>query len=81
MVVVHRAHGYRLVIYTFDHEPAHVHITGAGKGKIQLVGFDGRPELIYATDIKRPDLKRLMRDVAENQAYLIELWERIHGKS
>jgi hypothetical protein len=29
MAAIHRAHGFRFVIYTFDHEPAHVHITGA----------------------------------------------------
>ncbi|MGI4745746.1 MAG: DUF4160 domain-containing protein [Janthinobacterium lividum] len=33
MVVVHRASGFRFVIYTFDHEPAHVHVTGAGRAK------------------------------------------------
>ncbi len=31
MAVVHRAYGFRFVIYTFDHEPAHLHITGAGQ--------------------------------------------------
>ncbi|HEY5819491.1 MAG TPA: DUF4160 domain-containing protein [Mesorhizobium sp.] len=28
---MHRAFGFRIVIYTLDHEPAHVHITGAGQ--------------------------------------------------
>ncbi|WP_188824116.1 DUF4160 domain-containing protein [Brucella endophytica] len=43
MVVIHRAHGFRFVIYTADHEPAHVHITGAGQAKINLFGPGGRP--------------------------------------
>lgn len=30
MVVVRLARGFRFVIYTVDHEPAHVHVTGAG---------------------------------------------------
>lgn len=28
MVVIHRAYGFRFVIYTMDHEPAHIHVTG-----------------------------------------------------
>jgi hypothetical protein len=36
MAVVHRTRGFRLVIYTLDHEPAHVHVTGSGQAKINL---------------------------------------------
>ena len=46
MIVVHRAHGFRFVIYTADHEPAHVHITGPGQAKINLLGSDGKPEVV-----------------------------------
>ena len=59
MVVIHRAYGFRFVIYTVDHEPAHIHITGAGQAKINLDGFVGAPELVYSIDIKRSDMKRL----------------------
>ncbi|HWG06649.1 MAG TPA: DUF4160 domain-containing protein [Beijerinckiaceae bacterium] len=38
MVVIHRAFGFRFVIYTSDHEPAHVHITGPGQAKIKAGG-------------------------------------------
>ena len=50
MVVVHRAHGFRVVIYTQDHEPAHVHIVGSGRVKINLLGLDGRPEVTEHRD-------------------------------
>ncbi len=43
MVVIHRAYGFRFVIYTVDHEPAHIHITGAGQAKINLYGSALRP--------------------------------------
>ena len=55
MVVVHRAHGFRFVIDTLDHEPAHVHITGAGQAKINLLGPNGDPELVWSAGIKRSD--------------------------
>ncbi len=79
MVVVHRAFGFRFVIYTQDHEPAHVHITGAGQAKINLLGRDGLPELVYSIGITRADLRRIMTEVAAEQARLLEEWKRIHG--
>ncbi len=79
MVVVHRAHGFRFVIYTFDHEPAHVHITGAGQAKINLTGSDGKPEVLHSVGIKRADMRRLMDQVTEHQAHFLAEWEKIHG--
>lgn len=79
MVVVHRAFGFRFVIYTQDHEPAHIHVTGAGQAKINLLGRDGRPELVYSIGVTRADLRRIMSEVATEQARLMTEWERIHG--
>jgi len=80
VVVVHRAHGFRFVIYTLDHEPAHIHITGAGQAKINLLGPDGAPEVIYSIGIRRPVLRRLIAAVAERRDILLREWERIHGR-
>lgn len=79
MVVVHRSHGYRFVIYTLDHEPAHVHVTGDGQAKINLLGRNGRPELVYKAGIGRADMRRLMAEAVEHQAHFLAEWERIHG--
>lgn len=79
MVVVHRAHGFRFVIYTADHEPAHVHITGAGQAKINLLGPGGDPEIVSSVGIKRSDLRRLVAEVIERRDHFLEEWERIHG--
>lgn len=79
MVVVHRAHGFRFVLYTFDHDPAHVHITGPGQAKINHVGPDGVPEAVYSLGIKRPEMRRLMAEVAEHQAHFLREWEKVHG--
>ncbi|RJF89061.1 DUF4160 domain-containing protein [Oleomonas cavernae] len=80
MVVVHRAHGFRFVIYTLDHEPAHVHITGAGQAKINLLGSGGEPELISSVGISRADLRRLVAEVIDHRDEFLREWERIHGK-
>ncbi len=79
MVVVHRAHGYRFVIYTLDHEPAHVHLTGPGQAKINLLGPDGMPELVSSVGIKRSDMRRLFVEVVERREEFLKAWERIHG--
>lgn len=79
MVVVHRAHGFRFVIYTADHEPAHVHITGAGQAKINLLGPGGDPEIVSSIGIKHSDLRRLMAEVIERRDHFLLEWERIHG--
>ena len=80
MVVVHRAHGFRFVIYTLDHEPAHVHITGAGQAKINLLGPDGDPELAWSVGIKRSDMRRLFAEIDQRREALLKEWERIHGQ-
>ena len=79
MVVVHRAYGFRFVIYTLDHEPAHVHVTGTGQAKINLLGADGAPELVSNIGIKRSDMRRLFAEVVERREEFLKAWERIHG--
>ena len=79
MVVVHRAHGFRFVISTLDHEPAHVHITGPGQAKINLLGSDGPPELISSIGIKRSDVRRLFAEVVARRDEFLKACERIHG--
>jgi hypothetical protein len=79
MVVVHRARGFRFVIYTQDHAPAHIHITGAGQAKVNLIGDQDAPALVYSIGISRPELRRLMAEVFEHRDRFLAEWERIHG--
>jgi len=81
LVVVHRAHGFRIVIYTFDHEPAHVHVTGPGQAKVNLVGPDGDIEVVSEIGIKKSDMRRLKAEITERRDYFLREWERIHGDS
>ena len=81
MVVIHRAHGFRFVIYTQDHEPAHVHVVGAGIAKIRLLGPNDQPEIVHVVDIKRSDMRRLFAEVAKHRDKFIKEWERIHGRN
>jgi Domain of unknown function (DUF4160) len=80
MVVVHPARGFRFVIYTSDHEPAHVHVTGAWQAKINLLGPGGIPEIMFSAGIKRSDMRRLFAEVIERRDDFLREWERIHER-
>jgi hypothetical protein len=80
VVVVHRAHGFRFVIYTADHEPAHVHVTGPGQAKINLVGAGGAPEVVFSVGVKRSDMRRLLNEPTVRREAFLREWERIHGR-
>lgn len=79
MVTIHRAHGLRVIIFTDDHEPAHVHVFGDGQAKINLVGPDGAPTLVWAEGMKANDLRRAMRLVRDQQEGFLAKWRAIHG--
>lgn len=80
MVTVLRADGLRAVIYVNDHLPAHVHVFGDGEAKINLVG-DGAPNLVWADNMTRGEVRRAIRVVAEQLAFLLQRWEDIHGRA
>jgi hypothetical protein len=81
MVTVLRVHGLRIVIFTNDHEPAHIHVFGDGEAKINLHGAGGTPELVWADAMSRSEIRRALRIVTEQQAFLLARWEEIHGRS
>jgi len=80
MVTVFRAHGLRVVIFVDDHLPAHVHVFGDGQAKINLLGVDGSPDLVWADGMTRGEVRRAVRIVIEQQALLLARWEDIHGR-
>ena len=70
--------GFRIVIYTNDHAPAHVHaVRGDGEAKIDISG-EG-VELISAYGLKKSDIRRAVRIVSENRDYLLQTWIEHHG--
>jgi hypothetical protein len=80
MIVVLRAHGLRIVIFTDDHEPPHVHVKGDGQAKVNLVGLNGLPELVWSAGMSTAEKRRAMRAIREAQSELLEHWRQIHGR-
>ncbi len=81
MVTVVRADGLRVVIFVNDHLPAHVHVFGDGEAKINLLGADGAPELVWADTMTRGEVRRAVRLVSQRQAFLMQQWEDIRGRA
>ena len=80
MPTIHRESGFRIVIYSDDHEPAHVHVRRAeGRVKINLRGLDGQPELVVARNLTKAEIRRALAIVTDHQAVFLEKWRDIHG--
>lgn len=78
MVTVLRLAGLRFIIFVDDHEPAHVHVFGDGQAKINLIGPDGKPTLVWMDGLKRGDVRHAMKVAAERQDQLLARWREIH---
>ena len=80
MPTIHRARGLRFVIFTNDHQPAHVHaIAPDGEAKIEL-GDDIRgPALVWIRGAMRnAEVRRAMAEVATHQTMMRAAWRRLH---
>ncbi len=79
MVTIYRAYGLRVIIFTDDREPAHVHVFGDGQVKVNLIGPDGAPVLVWAQGMKANDVGRAVQIVYDQQKAFLARWRAIHG--
>ena len=72
-----RINGFRVVIYTTDHVPMHVHVISAdGEAVIEI----GRKAcLIRAGGMKDKAIQEALVIVQDHAEMLAEAWEKIHG--
>ncbi len=55
-----------------------MHVFGDGHAKINLIGVNGGPELVWA-GMKRSEVRRAMQVVNDEQATFLARWREIHG--
>ncbi len=68
------------MIYAADHIPIHVHVKKAGAVLVVNVGAEGEaPGIRLNKEMKRNEVRRALKLVAANQAYLTQQWRDIHG--
>ena len=77
---MHRAHGYRFVIFVNDHSPPHVHVFGAGGEARIVLSNPERPELEWVIGIGRADVRRIMQEARRHRSRLLAAWRRIHER-
>jgi hypothetical protein len=79
MPTIFRQDGFRVVIYTDDHEPPHVHVLkGETEVKIDLGNAKTLPNVILLRG-KRSDATKALEIVIDRQTELLEAWRMIHG--
>ncbi len=80
MPTVLRLGGLRVVIYSSDHRPAHVHVIGPGGEAVFILHCpNGPPELRESYGFKRSDLGPIEDGLAGALAALCVEWSAIHG--
>lgn len=72
-----RINGFRVVIYTADHEPMHVHVINAEGEAVIVIGRKAR--LIRSGGMKDKSIQNAVEIVQDNAGMLAEAWETIHG--
>ena len=71
--------GFRVMIFTQDHAPAHVHVFAKGfRAVVLLNGPNGPPTLREYVGFKRQELKAIFDLITNNLPLLCQTWDDIH---
>ena len=69
----------RVIVYTRDHPPAHVHIVAPeGHAKILVDGPNGLPTLAWNLGLSKRQLAWALSTVYESREMIMVVWNRIH---
>lgn len=80
MVKVHEYRGLRVVIYSNDHRPAHVHVIGNGhEATFKLNCPEGPPALDENYGFSKRELTSILAELAAVLTDLCARWGEIHG--
>ena len=75
MVTALRQNGLWFIIYTVDHEPAHVHVYGVGEARIDIVTL----KVLTQGGLSDRDARRALAVVEESRDAFLETWRKYHG--
>ena len=80
MPVILRANGFVVKIYTFDHDPPHVHVFDAdGQSIITLGEVTQAPTFREIRRMKPHNAVRALALVREHKLTLLAEWSDVHG--
>lgn len=75
MATALRQNGLWFIIYTADHEPAHVHVYGVGEVRIDIVTL----KVLTKGGLSDRDARRALAVVEESRDAFLETWRKYHG--
>ena len=79
MSTVYEFAGLRVVIYTNDHAPAHVHVMGNGGGRcLQFECAAGLVAMRGSLGFSKHEISRIENELNHYRDMLIAAWEQIH---
>ena len=80
MPTILRFRGLRVVIYSNDHRPPHVHVIGpAREARIALGDEREHPWLMTNQGLSRRQMAEALVEISRNRDLLIQRWREIHG--
>lgn len=78
MVTVHRAHGFRFVIFANDHSPPHLHVFGRG-GEAKILLEQESVKLERFIGLSRADVRIVLSEAQGMREHLLVAWRKLHG--
>lgn len=82
MVTIHRERGFEVILYPGDreHTPPHVHVFyGDEEVNIGLGDEDTAPWIREVLEMRKPNVRRALEIVEENQESFLAIWRKYHG--
>jgi hypothetical protein len=79
MATLFRIGGYRIVVYSNDHPPSHVHAIGEGRARFELGGSPADVRLTEQIGVSVGDLRRIAREIIARHAECLACWSEHHG--
>ena len=80
MPTILRFRGLRVMIYTNDHRPPHVHVIGPGTEARIALGSEGeQPWLMTNEGLSRREVAEALVEISRNRDLLMQRWREIYG--
>jgi len=80
MVTVFRVRSFRIVLYSNDHSPPHVHAIGPDcEAKVALGEEGEHPTLVTNDGLTRAELESVLTEIGNQVELLRQRWREIHG--
>jgi hypothetical protein len=69
----------RVMVYSRDHPPPHVHVVAPrGQAKILVDGPEGHPKLEWNLGLSRRELTQALTAIEDHRELILAVWKRVH---